>query len=490
MFKTFTRKKNSHYCCLFTIKFHFLLILLSVGAKESLSYSSPENKKYPLMITPAQMSQDIDFYIKTLKDTHPNLYAYTNKQEFKEAIDSTRKVCQKDEMSIDQFYFQIAWLAGQLKNGHTYISKPQGWKDRICKDIFPAYFWINENKVYLTSGPGSDEKLKRSQILEIENESANKILQNYLSLCPREGHAFNLNAVNDNSFLWYCLGINYQKDKLTVTLKDEFSQNQRIEISKKPYEEVFRKATKTSSSTHRSTVSYSYLSNIETGTIKIMSFGPETFNDEIKKCFTDLKNKNAKNLIIDIRNCPGGSSKFSDNLICYLTDKEFTNCIGGRLRYSKLYQKQRGKQPNHSIKSFISLFSGGNLSIIPNTIQPQDNPLRFNGQVYVLINGGTYSTADTFANTAKYHNLATLIGEETGEKMVNYGDALFFELPNSKLSCAVACKEFIMVGANKSNSSKSTQPDIPIHPSLDDILNHRDPIMEYALEICKNGMIK
>ena len=40
----------------------------------------------PETMNPTKMKEDIDFLVKTIKDSHPNMYAYISREDFKKAL--------------------------------------------------------------------------------------------------------------------------------------------------------------------------------------------------------------------------------------------------------------------------------------------------------------------------------------------------------------------------------------------------------------------
>jgi len=62
-------------------------------------------------------------------------------------------------------------------------------------------------------------------------------------------------------------------------------------------------------------------------------------------------------------------------------------------------------------------------------IRPSDNNINFNGHVWILINGNTFSGAATSAMLAKYSGFATLVGSPTGS--VFSGMSSLIPLPNT-----------------------------------------------------------
>ena len=355
-------------------------------SKQISSQASP-----PEILSPVQMKEDIDFLVKTIKEVHPNMYAYTSREDFENALKKTRQTCEGGNMPVEIFYRHAARLAGQLKNGHTKIHPPKRWHDYTGK-VFPLFWILYEDKLCLYKGPYLDKRHWGATVLTINGKPALEVLRYYASLRPRETRDFNPNIGADIKFLWRCMALDYGENELELKLKDRNGQVERVVVKAVPIEQVFKKGKKTTTSSEQpSPITYSYRDDCQTGSIKIRLFGNTVkFREEIKNAFSDLKAKNAKNLIIDVCACPGGNSLFSDELLGYLTDKEYRNWQKWKFRYSKLYQQQRGKH------AFL-VFTGSVRTVRPKPIKPTANPLRFNGDLYVLIDGRTKSTAVDFA---------------------------------------------------------------------------------------------
>jgi hypothetical protein len=75
------------------------------------------------------------------------------------------------------------------------------------------------------------------------------------------------------------------------------------------------------------------------------------------------------------------------------------------------------------------------------------NPLRFGGNLYVLIGPRTYSSAAIFAAPLKHYGRARFVGARAGEPLVFYGENYVFDLPRSRLQAQVSHKAFRLAGA-------------------------------------------
>jgi len=70
-------------------------------------------------------------------------------------------------------------------------------------------------------------------------------------------------------------------------------------------------------------------------------------------------------------------------------------------------------------------------------------PHRYSGNVYLLINYYTGSTALGFATVFKDYNIGKIIGEETRSEVNEFGDVVPFDLPNSRLWVWCSTKRYI-----------------------------------------------
>ena len=92
--------------------------------------------------------------------------------------------------------------------------------------------------------------------------------------------------------------------------------------------------------------------------------------------------------------------------------------------------------------------------------------------------------AADFAGVVRHYELGKLIGQETGDTMISYGDSLSYQLPNSQLAGRVSCKKFVMPGATAENALQGVQPHYVVRPLPEEIRTNRDAVMEFALDLC------
>lgn len=113
--------------------------------------------------------------------------------------------------------------------------------------------------------------------------------------------------------------------------------------------------------------------------------------------------------------------------------------------------------------------------------QPKQNA--FKGSVYILINGGTFSTAAEFASIAHSTNRAFFIGEETGGGY--YGNCSLgtptLTLPNSKIRITIPIAKYELAVSKSIPAGHGVIPDHQIHYYSHDVIQNRDKDLEFCL---------
>jgi len=169
-----------------------------------------------------------------------------------------------------------------------------------------------------------------------------------------------------------------------------------------------------------------YDSATHTAILTVLSFDPMTiargrqkFNKFIKEAFFRIYQTQPDQLIIDLRDNAGGSTFYPELLIGYLSQEPFSLYKNAEFRYRlsseqtlpkikvhKAYRRIEKKSlPGTNGNRSVQQFQGYKLQPIPNPYQ---------GNVYVMVNGGTYSAASELACYLKDHMEAIVVGSETG----------------------------------------------------------------------------
>jgi C-terminal processing protease CtpA/Prc len=121
----------------------------------------------------------------------------------------------------------------------------------------------------------------------------------------------------------------------------------------------------------------------------------------------------------------------------------------------------------------------------PNLGIQQPSKPHFDGQVLILIDGGSFSTSAEFAAVCHSHQRATFIGEESSGAY--YGDdsgiTPTLVLPNTKLRIDVPLIAYYTAVNGARNQNRGILPDCPVRHTIQDELEGRDEGTEIALKL-------
>ena len=487
---------------IFTI---FTSIAISCSLHIATTFAEPQtpNQEHKLPsylkpITPGKLKEDLDFLFKTIEEVHPNMHAYTSKEEF----DPLQKQLYKSvnhPMNRIEFYKLTAPVVASLKNGHTFIGPPSIDFQEYAKKggkIFTLGLYCDEESVILSDYHGPLGLSTGVEVLTIDNQNAKEFLIKTAKYFAAEGKTYNLAMLQRKGhlpmFLWLEKG---NVDSLILQIKPNDGDVKKYDIKALGYEELKnyrkKKVNKAESKTNsvskpvNQSYSYRYISEYDTGLIEFNNFRDmEQFRKFLKETFTKMRDKNVTSLIIDIRKNPGGSSSLGDELLKYLTDKPFRQFEKIQIKISRqLFKNKSGLK-----KLYPDAAIGSTVTHEGEFKKPQDNPLRFKGRVFTLIGPKSASSSVSFASAVKRYQIGTLIGQETVDTPVSYGDCIYEVLPSSGLRFSTACKYFVDAGGKP--DGRGVIPDYEVKQKPQDSAKGIDTVLQFTLNLIKNGEAK
>lgn len=142
-----------------------------------------------------------------------------------------------------------------------------------------------------------------------------------------------------------------------------------------------------------------------------------------RAAFKRIKESGARTLIIDVRANTGGDDDFwMEGILPYVADKPYRHGSGYRKRVLEKYRDEdetTGEVVTGEIDGW-------------NQAEPE-NPLRFDGKVYVLIGRSTYSSAILFSNVMQDFGFGALAGAAATARAEQSGSVQQSVLPNTGL---------------------------------------------------------
>ena len=446
-----------------------------------------------------ELKEDVEFLFEKIEDIHPNPSPYLDvKDDVLEKIDRP--------MNQIEFYKVIASVIDpvtvELSDSHTIIGTP-----KINTKMFPLKVKIfkDEKNSRIFVAEDYEEISKGSEILSINGVDVTELVEGmmYGRKTPTS-EAYRLAGLNRGMFpkrLFLQLGYNEAFD---LVLKSPDGKTKNVPIPAKKID--IPKSTGPS----RQIESHAFeIIDNNIGLIKYnkMYDTPE-FKDFLEETFSKIKEKNIEILIIDLRENHGGMFMEGYYLLDYLADKPYKMWSTMEQKISnQMMNQMKGGQSKKYIENQIELYwkpifandpeglssferieemnVGDQFILEAPFTDPKPNPLRFDGEVYVLTSSYTFSGGAILASALKDFELGILVGEETGDWATSYTSLQGFTLPNSGLW--IGCSMWHHIRPNGEDTGRGVMPDYEVKPEPEDIITGLDRVLNFVLEYLIRG---
>lgn len=476
-----------------------LLFIVTFFISCSVSKNYNPNKKY----SKEELQQDYSLLRNILEKKHPSLYWYTPKDSMDYFFNAGYKAI-ADSMTELQFGWKIlAPITSTIHCGHTSFSMSKGWDKFIKRRNIPSFplflkVW-NDTMVVTYNLNKSDTVLKQGTIItSINGIRSADVINIMFDYMVEDGYSENVNYIRlSTSFPYFHRNIFGLYKTYNVGYIDEAGNQQNVSI---PYHNVpadsLRKRNRTPG-IHRKITPQQKRENtrslqIDTSfaLMTINSFSKGHLRNFFRKSFRRIREQKVKNLVVDIRANGGGDINNYVMLAKFLRKTPFkvadtTEAISKSLHpYTKYISS--GFFDNLGLFFVTHKARDGNYHFgfwERHTFMPKRKNF-FNGDVYVLVNGLTFSASTLFCNAVKGQKNITLVGEETGGGWYGNSGIMIpdITLPNTKLRVRLP---FFRIVQYQHIAEKGTgvMPDIYLHPVLKDVIDNVDTKMERVKEL-------
>ncbi len=375
--------------------------------------------------------EDINYMIKSIEEIHYNPYFKTEKEKFNTYKNELIRNFNKDSISLKHFIATGMKISAHLSGGHTAMD----WQnDRIIPELMNYYFLPFTGKLSPSDNTFIVSRSIHQDIKEgvrVKAINGISIMELYKECMAYLGGIKSYkNAYCENIFPLYLFFTNKLTPPYSVQLVDSEVHTIGLTVSE------------INSFLSESQAVDNYTFDIIENKIGLITYNSCTDYDAFKgflhQTFKEIEEKNIKKLIVDIRENAGGDSKLNDLLLSYITTKPYRQSSGRYWKVSK-QAKQAYKDNNYEnhfgaefMKSYYELKNESIIeSLDEELIHPEKQDNYFNGKTCFLIGPKTFSSANFLADAVKTYKISTLIGSATGELTNDFGEVIYFMLPNS-----------------------------------------------------------
>ena len=472
---------------------------------------APTNKNY----TPTkkysrqELQEDYSLLRNILETKHPSLYWYTGKDSMDFYFDKYNLVIE-DSMTEQQFGWKvIAPLTNKIHCGHTSFGMSRAynrWVNNRRLPSFPLFLkcW-NDTMVITANLNRKDTLLKRGFLVTAINGIRNNELRQILfQHMTEDGNANNVNYARlSNNFPYYHRNIFGLSKIYTIQYLDSMGKEHTTKIplfepgkdsikKNKVIQPVIKPAPQTKQQRLRDYRSVAIDTTNNTAIITLNTFSNGSLRKFFRQSFRYIKNAGIQNVVLDLRSNGGGKINLSTLLTRYVTRVPFKVADT-----AFAVAKSLGPYTKYIKESFIN-----NLGLFFLTkkrvdgmyhfgywerkfYQPKKNN-HFDGDLYVLTAGSTFSASSLFCNAVKGQPGIKLVGEETGGGWHGNDGILIpdITLPNTRLR--VRLPLFRLVQFNHvPKDGHGVIPDIYIGPNYEALVKGFDKKMQVVMEIIK-----
>jgi hypothetical protein len=449
-----------------------------------------------------QFNEDAHRYIHLLKKYYSGLYHYEHENQFNIRIESL-KLQNKDSITILEAYKKLAEFNAGLQDLHMALGLPKGYFGKETK-VIPFIFRRFDHDFFIAYNQSIDSTLHRgTQILEINGKHPLEHIESFKTILGTDfNNEYSKNYYTHNNFAAYFNRWNNRTD--SVTLKYQSNDTIRTKtialLSPKETQENFNKRYKNST---RKNFDFQIVDSLtQTGKLDILSFrGPKSlfspnegkYKRQLKNKFKNIQQAGCENLILDLRGNGGGAVVNVHRLVSYLVSEPF-----------RIYDTVSISKPGFK-KAFKPYFliSGiaGRIFLNKKTTttyyrdfvgdKPKYKPAKrynFTGNLYVLMDGGSYSATTFTISLLKNMNRGKFIGTPPGGADWGSFAGVFHntKLPHSKIQVRVPLMKLMHSTEGKTDDHFFVQPDYWLGYNMEDFLNRKDTYVEFVKMLVKN----
>ncbi|THU38211.1 hypothetical protein FAM09_16155 [Niastella caeni] len=458
-----------------------------------------DNKLYSI----AELQNDFNVIKKILEGTYPSLYRFYSKAVMDKFIHNTYQSINKPMTELE-YYKLLAPLFDKIGDGHTKFYMSYDYQNLSAVSIkkLPLQLYITDQQAYILQNYSEEATLiPGTKILSINGKPFSEILTDLMSYLTSDGYnaTKKYNNIGQRFGYLYSLLDTGSEDIILETIAAGGKKIEEVKVARLCDKDITKNRTARYPASQRNFELSFPVTNAALLTVKTFT-DDRAFMKFFDTSFAAIKQKNIPNVIIDLRNNGGGNDYNGAYLFSYLTSKPF--------KYYSRFETAVSADP-HSVDSIpccishedlnflneISVPDSAGVKVIRNykasrqkdpalLHQPAEN--NFKGNVYVLINGGSFSCSSEFCSVADFNSNAIFVGEETGGGYYGNTSNMFRDiiLPNTNLRLSIAFIKYLSaVEGSTAEIGRGIMPDYPVKPTALDIKNGVDKELKFTLEL-------
>ena len=453
------------------------------------------------VLPPKAIRDDFKQLYESLQSAHFDLYISRSRADYDRAFDEVSATLNQPMKRADVIKaFQKFVALGNVAHARV-ESTDATFSDHLAAGggLLPLSVRIIAERIFVVEYLGSDSRLVAGdEIVQIDNAPAATVLERLRAHLSADTKHL-ADTMMEHQFpqlLWQEFG---ERDAYTMVVRDSKDSEVNLRI-----EPVSLQQARENASLKKTGLGLSWSAReariLPDGTAYLRPGpfynveGNETWDTTgfakfIDDSFRDFIESEVSNLLIDLRNNPGGDATFSDLMIAWFADRPFRFYSEFKIKVSQEAQASNATRidgdDTHWVtrayaREFANRAAGEIFSFQMPFVSPREDA-RFDGNVFVLVNRHSYSNAVTVAAILQDYGFATILGEETADLASTLGAMEHFSLQNTGIQ--VGFPKARIVRPNGDPARRGVVPDILIHTPV--VETSDDPVLSEALALTR-----
>lgn len=405
----------------------------------------------------AALQEDFNKLLDIIQTDHPKLY--TDHAHLSELMISQNALIE-DGMTELEFLRILAPIISALNCGHTSISLSEDYEKQLATEgkYFPLPLRFIQNHAYIVQNGMAKTIPLGSELLSINGISTQDIISTLFDYLTADGENETHKVMLLNGWFEYLyqnylddvgsFDIIYQEPGVSEPKALHLEGATNLELNSVNTETYIERLVPFASEFYK-----------EYAVLSMYSFYPEgqyalsDYNGFINEFFLQCAANKTTNLILDLRDNGGGDPRVTNHLFSYL---------------------EKTEQPYFRADS-PDYYSG-----LKNTIPFAEN--HYSGDLYILMNGGSFSSTGHLLALLKAQGVGIFVGEESGGSFACTDASRNYVLKNTKIQFRSSTRIWA-VDVQGLTPGRGIMPDFEVIPTIQDYLNNIDVVKQTAIDM-------